>query len=328
MTERILVTGGAGYIGSTVASDLLARGYEVVVYDNLSRGHRAAVPDRAMLVAGDAGDRAALDALFRAHKFDAVMHFAASIEAGESMQIPELYFRNNSANALTLLEVVLAHRVTRFVFSSTAALYGSPGRAPIEESAVLAPVNAYGESKLLVERMLAWFHRVHALRYAALRYFNAAGASATLGEDHKPETHLIPLVLQVVLGKRERVAVYGTDYPTPDGTCVRDYIHISDLSSAHLLALEALKEEDRLIYNLGNGRGFSVQEVIGSARRVTGHAIPTLESARRPGDPAVLVASSEKIKRELRWKPKFIELDDIVRSAWEWRRAHPDGYGD
>jgi UDP-glucose 4-epimerase len=328
MAERILVTGGAGYIGSTVASDLLRRGYEVVVYDNMSRGHRGAVPAGATFVTGDVGDRAALDDLFRTHKLDAVMHFAASIEAGESMQIPELYFRNNSAKALTLLEVVLAYRVARFVFSSTAALYGNPERTPIEESAVLAPVNAYGESKLLVERMLAWFNRVHGLRYAALRYFNAAGATAALGEDHKPETHLIPLVLQVALGKRERIAVYGTDYPTPDGTCVRDYVHIADLASAHLLALEALREKDRLIYNLGNGRGFSVKEVIESVRRVTGHAIPAQETARRPGDPAVLVASSERIKRELRWKPKFAELDDIVRSAWDWRRKYPDGYKD
>jgi UDP-glucose 4-epimerase len=328
MAERILVTGGAGYIGSTVASDLLCRGYEVVVYDNMSRGRHGAVPAGATFVTSDVGDRTALGNLFRTHKFDAVMHFAASIEAGESMQIPELYFRNNSANALTLLEMVLAHRVARFVFSSTAALYGNPERTPIEESAVLAPVNAYGESKLLVERMLAWFNRVHGLRYAALRYFNAAGATAALGEDHKPETHLIPLVLQVALGKRERIAVYGTDYPTPDGTCVRDYVHIADLASAHLLALEALKENDRLIYNLGNGRGFSVKEVIESVRRVTGHAIPAQETARRPGDPAVLVASSERIKRELQWKPKFAELDDIVRSAWDWRRKHPDGYKD
>ena len=326
MTERILVTGGAGYIGSTVASDLLERGYEVVVYDNLSRGRRDAVPGRAKLVIGDVGDRAALKALFSEHIFDAVMHFAASIEAGESMQVPELYFRNNSANALTLLETVLAHRVPRIVFSSTAALYGNPKRTPIEEGDALEPVNAYGESKLLVERMLAWFHRVHGLRYAALRYFNAAGASRDRGEDHKPETHLIPLVLQVALGKRERIAVYGTDYPTPDGTCVRDYIHIADLSSAHLLALEALKDRDRLIYNLGNGRGFSVKEVIESVRRVTGHRIPAEETARRPGDPAVLVASSEKIKAELNWKPQYPELDDIVLSAWEWRRSHPDGY--
>ena len=326
MTERILVTGGAGYIGSTVASDLLERGYEVVVYDNFSRGRHDAVPSSATLVVGDVGDRAALDAAFREHKFDAVMHFAASIEAGESMQVPELYFRNNSANALTLLETVLAHRVPRIVFSSTAALYGNPKRTPIEEGDVLEPVNAYGESKLLVERMLAWFHRVHGLRYAALRYFNAAGASRDRGEDHKPETHLIPLVLQVALGKRERIAVYGTDYPTPDGTCVRDYIHIADLSSAHLLALEALKDRDRLIYNLGNGRGFSVKEVIESVRRVTGHRIPAEETARRPGDPAVLVASSEKIKAELNWKPQYPELDDIVLSAWEWRRSHPDGY--
>lgn len=326
--ERILVTGGAGYIGSVVAGELLKKGHDVVVFDNLSHGHRAAVPIGAALVVGDTGDRAAIDRLLQEQRFDAVMHFAAWIEAGESMQVPERYFRNNSANALTLLEAVLAQKIPRFVFSSTAALYGTPERTPIEETDTLAPINAYGESKLIVERMLAWFHRAHGLRYASLRYFNAAGASDGRGEDHHPETHLIPITLEAALGKRNHVAIYGTDYPTADGTCVRDYIHVADLASAHLLAAEALKEKEQLIYNLGNGRGFSVREVIESARRVTGRAIDAREADRRPGDPAVLVASSEKIRRELGWEPKHPELDDIVSTAWEWRRAHPDGYSE
>jgi UDP-glucose 4-epimerase len=328
MKECILVTGGAGYIGSVVAETLLWQGYDVTVLDNLSHGDRAAVPEGAAFVAGDIGDRTALDGVFQNRKFDAVMHFAAWIEAGESMQAPERYFRNNSSNALTLLETILSHKVPRFVFSSTAALYGTPERTPIEETDVLLPVNAYGESKLLVEKMLAWFHRIHGLRYASLRYFNAAGAMGGRGENHHPETHLIPLTLEVALGKRDQIAIYGTDYPTPDGTCVRDYVHVADLASAHLLALEALKKKAPLIYNLGNGRGFSVREVIESARKVTGHTIPARESSRRPGDPPVLVASSKKIRGELGWTPKHAELDDIVRSAWEWRRTRPNGYGE
>lgn len=327
MAERILVTGGAGYIGSVVVSQLVARGYEPVVYDDLSHGHRAALPHRAKLVVGDIGDRAALDRILGEHQFQAVMHFAAFIEAGESMQHPERFFRNNTANALTLLEAVLAHNVKRFVFSSTAALYGTPEKTPIDESAPLQPTNAYGESKLLVERMLEWLNRIHGLRYSCLRYFNAAGAAGEQGEDHHPESHLIPLALQVALGVRKEIGIFGTDYLTPDGTCVRDYVHVADLASAHLLVLEALKEKEKLIYNLGNGRGFSVREVIETVRKVTGHLIPVRESPRRPGDPAILVASSERIKRELGWNPKYADLESIVRSAWEWRKAHPDGYG-
>ncbi len=292
----------------------------------ISRTGRA-VPAGAKFVNGDTADRAGLDRIFREHRIDAVMHFAAFIEAGESMQVPEKYFRNNTANSLTLLEAMLEHKVRRLVFSSTAALYGTPERTPIEENDPLHPTNAYGESKLLVEQMLAWFHRIHGLRYASLRYFNAAGAAGEQGEDHVPESHLIPLTLQVALGQREHIAIYGTDYATPDGTCVRDYIHVSDLASAHVLVLDALRERDKLIYNLGNGRGFSVREVIERVRRVTGHAIPAVEAARRPGDPAVLVASSDKIKRELRWQPQFTSLESIVGSAWEWRRTHPEGYG-
>jgi UDP-glucose 4-epimerase len=328
MNECVLVTGGAGYIGGVVTSQLLARGYEVVVLDDLSNSCKASVAAGAKFVTGSIADRGLLDRIFSEHKIEAVMHFAAFIEAGESMKFPEKYFRNNTANALTLLEALLAHGVRRFVFSSTAALYGTPERTPIEESDKLQPTNAYGESKLLVERMLDWMNRIHGLRYACLRYFNAAGAAGELGEDHHPESHLIPLILQVALGQRESIAIYGTDYPTADGTCVRDYVHISDLASAHLLALEALKEKEKLIYNLGNGKGFSVREVIETVRRVTGHAIPVKEAGRRRGDPAVLVASSEKIKKELGWKPEYPGLESIIRTAWEWRRKHPNGYSD
>jgi UDP-glucose 4-epimerase len=331
---RVLVTGGAGYIGSVVAEELLQAGHQVVVFDNLSRGHRQAVPKNAELVVGDLADRALLDQLFRSRLidsrgFDAVMHFAALIEAGESMKAPEQFFRNNTANALTLLEAMLAARVKRFVFSSTAALYGNPERTPIAEDDALHPTNAYGESKLLVERMLRWFHQIHGLGYASLRYFNAAGASRPdQGEAHQPETHLIPRILEVALGRAEHVNIFGTDYATPDGTCVRDYIHVSDLARAHLLALEALApgNSSPLIYNLGNGQGFSVCEVVEVARKVTGHPVPVIESPRRAGDPAVLIASSERIRRDLGWQPRFPDLKTIVGSAWQWHRTHPDGY--
>jgi len=311
---RVLVTGGAGYIGSVVADELLQAGHDVVVFDNLSRGHRQAVPKNADLVVGDLADRAGLDQLLRSRAFDAVMHFAALIEAGESMKAPEEFFRNNTSNALTLLEAMLAARVTRF-----------------EEDDPVHPTNAYGESKLLVERMLAWFHQIHGLRYASLRYFNAAGASRPdQGEAHQPETHLIPRILQVALGRAQHVNIFGTDYATPDGTCIRDYIHVSDLARAHLLALEALEKEleesSPLIYNLGNGQGFSVREVVEVARKVTGHPVPVIESPRRAGDPAVLIASSEKIRRELGWQPRFPDLKAVVESAWQWHRVHPDGY--
>ncbi|HKW68420.1 MAG TPA: UDP-glucose 4-epimerase GalE [Terriglobales bacterium] len=325
---RILVTGGAGYIGSIVSAELLRAGHQVIVYDDLRHGHRRAVPKGAEFIVGEVGDREALGRAFEQHRPEAVMHFAALIEAGESMRLPERYFRNNTASSLTLLECMLQHGCKRLVFSSTAALYGNPERTPIEEDARLIPTNAYGESKLLVERMLAWFHRIHGLRYASLRYFNAAGGAGELGEDHQPESHLIPLVLQVALGKRPSIAIYGTDYPTPDGTCIRDYIHVLDLASAHVLALNALATRDQLIYNLGNGRGFSVRQVVEVARKVTGHAIAAEDAPRRPGDPAVLVASSEKICRELGWQPRYPELEQIVASAWEWRRQRPNGYGE
>lgn len=322
---RVLVTGGAGYIGSVVAQHLIAAGHQVVVYDNLSKGHRAVVPREAEFIAGDVGDRAAIDPALGGG-VDAVMHFAAFIEAGESMQAPERYFRNNSTHALTLLEAMRARGIKRLVFSSTAAVYGEPQRTPIEESAALRPNNAYGESKLMVEQMLAWFHRAYDLHYASLRYFNAAGAVGNLGEAHQPESHLIPLTLQVALGQREHISINGDDYPTADGTCVRDYIHVSDLAQAHLLALEALPTRSQLIYNLGNGEGFSVRQVIAACRKVTGHAIPEKVGPRRPGDPAVLVASSQKIRSELGWKPQITNLEDIVASAWEWHQRNPRGY--
>jgi UDP-glucose 4-epimerase len=324
---KVLVTGGAGYIGSVVAEELLQAGHGVVVFDNLSRGHRQAVPKNAELIVGDLADGASLVQLLSSRAIDAVMHFAALIEAGESMKFPEKFFRNNTANALTLLEAMLATGVKRFVFSSTAALYGNPERTPIEEDDPLRPTNAYGESKLLVERMLAWFQQIHGLRYASLRYFNAAGAARPdKGEAHQPETHLIPRILQVALGRAEHVNIFGTDYPTADGTCIRDYIHVSDLAHAHLLALHALEKSSPLIYNLGNGQGFSVRQVVEVARKVTGHPIPVIESPRRPGDPEALIASSRKIRSELDWRPRFADLESIVDSAWQWHRSHPDGY--
>jgi UDP-glucose 4-epimerase len=317
---KILVTGGAGYIGGTVARLLLERGHSVVVYDNLCHGQRSMVPPGATFVEGDVADSKRLEALFASDSFAGVMHFAALIEAGESMQRPEIYFRNNTAATLGLLEAMLRKNLKRLVFSSTAAVYGEPVSTPIGEDAALCPTNAYGESKLLVENMLSWIHRVHGLRYASLRYFNVAGAIPGRGEAHEPESHLIPLILDVALGRRKNIKIFGQDYPTPDGTCVRDYIHVEDLAEAHLLAFEALDGRDRMIYNLGNGRGFSVREVVDSARRVTGHPIPVDELPRRPGDPAVLIASSTKIGADLGWKPKYTQLDEIVLSAWEWHQ--------
>lgn len=323
---NILVTGGAGYIGSIVAQELLTAGHIVIVYDNLSRGYRRAVPADATFVQGDIADRGKLDRLFSHFAFDAVMHFAAFTEAGESMKAPEIYFRNNAVHTLTLLEAVCAAGVKRFVFSSTAAVYGEPKLVPIKEDDLMLPTNAYGESKAMVERMLEWFNRIHGLHYASLRYFNAAGSQGELGEAHRPESHLIPLVLQVALGMRKNISIFGTDYRTPDGSCIRDYIHVRDLAKAHMLCLEALSTHHRLIYNLGTGKGFSVREVISTVRQVTGHPIPAVESERRPGDPAVLIASPKKIKRELGWKTQHSELAEIIESAWTWMKAHPAGY--
>lgn len=334
---KVLVTGAEGFIGSHLTEALVRCGHEVrafVLYNSFdSRGwldHCAAdVRGKFEVFAGDIRDPHGVRLGLKG--CDAVLHLAALIEAGESMKAPEVFFRNNTANALTLLEAMLAAGVKRFVFSSTAALYGNPERTPIQEDDALAPTNAYGESKLLVERMLAWFHRIHGLRYASLRYFNAAGASRPdQGEAHQPESHLIPRILAVALGRAQHANIFGTDYATPDGTCVRDYIHVSDLARAHLLAVDALAKEREnsvpLIYNLGNGQGFSVRQVVDVARQVTGHPIPVIESPRRPGDPAVLIASSEKIRRELGWQPRFPDLQTIVESAWQWHRAHPNGY--
>ncbi len=340
---KIFVTGGAGYIGGTVAGLFAEMGHMPVVFDNLSHGRREMLPPGIEFIEGELADRKALESIFenarkQGQPFDAVLHFAALIEAGESMVRPELFFRNNTASTLSLLEAMLACGPKRLVFSSTAAVYGEPETVPIKEDARLAPANPYGQSKLLVEEMLVWLNRIHGLRYASLRYFNVAGApegpgGITRGEAHDPETHLIPLVLDVALGRRASIRIYGDDYPTPDGTCIRDYIHVSDLADAHLLALAALgsdfkdgsgpsnpRDQGPLIYNLGNGQGFSVLEVIESARRVTGHPIPAEIHPRRPGDPAVLVASSEKAIRELGWKPRYTSLDDIIRTAWIWHQ--------
>ncbi len=324
---RILVTGGAGYIGSIVAEHLVEAGDEVVVLDNLSQGHRAAVPPRAGFVQGDVGDRTLLDGIFGSQEIDGVMHFASYTLVGESMQQPFLYLRDNVVNGLTLLQAMVEHGVRRFILSSSANLFGEPERIPIDEAEVIAPGSPYGESKRILERVLHWLDQIHGLRYAALRYFNAAGATVERGEDHHPETHLVPIVLQVALGKRDQLVLFGDDYPTRDGTCVRDYIHVSDLASAHILALRALDQGSR-VYNLGNGQGFTNKEVVAVAREVTSHPIPAVVGARRAGDPAVLVASSERIRTGLAWRPRYPNLRDIVASAWEWHRRHPDGYGD
>jgi UDP-glucose 4-epimerase len=324
---RILVTGGAGYIGSVVAAELLSARHEVVVFDNLSQGHRAAVPDRAFFVEGDLADRAAIDRLFDSYSIDAVMHFASHTLVGESMHKPFLYLGRNVVNGLNLLESMAQHGVKRFILSSTANLFDRPRRMPIDEAENIIPGSPYGESKNILERMLAWLDRTIGLRYAALRYFNAAGDTPERGEDHEPETHLIPLVLGVALGQRDQVTIFGDDYPTPDGTCVRDYVHIVDLAQAHILALESL-DRGSAVYNLGNGEGFSVKQVIETAREITGHPIPAVIGPRRAGDPATLVASSEKIRRELGWQPRFPSLREIVDSAWQWHRSHPKGYAD
>jgi UDP-glucose 4-epimerase len=331
---KILVTGGAGYVGGTVAELLTEKGHEAIVFDNLSHGRSDLLSARVPLIQGELADRQALENIFKSARdagrpFDGVLHFAALIEAGESMRRPEIYFRNNTAGTLSLLEAITACAVPRLVFSSTAAVYGEPESIPIQEDARLEPTNPYGQSKLLVEQMLLWFNRIHGLRYASLRYFNVAGApegphGVTRGEAHEPESHLIPLVLDVALGRRPSIRIFGDDYPTPDGTCIRDYIHVSDLADAHLLALNALERkgenQPHLVYNLGNGQGFSVRDVVSSARRVTGHPIPEVMEPRRPGDPAVLVASSAKALRELGWKPRYTALDDIVRTAWLWHQ--------
>ena len=314
-------------MGSATCERLIGDGHSVVVFDNLQQGHRVAIPDEAEFVEGDLSSPDAIRAALDAHRPDGVMHFAANSLVGESMEKPMKYLGENVANAANLLTAMTELGVKRFILSSTANLFAEPETIPISESERIVPGSAYGESKYLIERMLPWLEETKGLRYACLRYFNAAGATETRGEDHDPETHLIPLVLQVALGQREQIKVFGSDWETPDGTCVRDYVHILDLAAAHLKAFEALEEKSRT-YNLGNGQGFSVLEVIESARRITGHAIPSENVERRAGDVARLVADSAAIKRDLGWKPEFADLDSIVASAWKWHQLHPDGYAD
>lgn len=326
---NILVTGGAGYIGSIVTEELVKQGDKVVVFDNLYYGHRAAVHPEAIFVEGDLAERAAVKSLFDTYAIEAVMHFASYTLVGESMEQPFKYLGDNVTNGLNLLQAAVAHGARRFILSSTANLFEDPERMPIDEQERIVPGSPYGESKNILERILHWLDRVYGFRYAALRYFNAAGASPSggRGEDHDPETHLIPLTLQVALGQREKVTIFGADYPTHDGTCVRDYIHVADLAQAHILALRALDQGSRT-YNLGNTQGHTVKEVIETCRQVSGHPIPAEIGPRRPGDPAVLIASSEKIRRELGWEPRYPGLQTIVEHAWEWHRTHPRGYGD
>ena len=322
---KILVTGGAGYIGSIVVEQLVAAGESVVVFDNLYQGHLQAVHPEAVFVKGDLADRAAVDAVMAEHRPEGIMHFASHTLVGESMQKPFLYIGDNVTNGLNLLQSAVEHGVRRFILSSTANLFDEPERIPIAETERIVPGSPYGESKYIMERLLHWLDRIYGFRYAALRYFNAAGASAERGEDHHPELHLIPIVLQVALGKRDKVMIFGDDYPTHDGTCVRDYIHVLDLAQAHILALRRLDQGSRR-YNLGNGQGFSVKEVIETARQITGHPIPAEVGPRRPGDPAVLVASSETLRRELGWTPNYPDVREIIASAWRWHVAHPNGY--
>lgn len=328
---HILVTGGAGYIGSTTAALFIQAGHKVTIIDNLFRGHREAIPPGADFVQGDIGDRGTLDTLFQMGSFDAVAHFAALIEAGESMEKPGVYFRNNTAYSLNLLETMIAHNVKRLVFSSTAAVYASQ-KHTLSEDDPYGPSNVYGETKLMIENMIRWFHQQSGLNYAILRYFNACGAvldqngKAIRGEAHTPETHLIPLTLQVPMGKRDAISIFGTDYETADGTCIRDYVHILDLGQAHVLALDAIDDRGAMTYNLGNGRGYSVREVIEVARKVTGVPFKVIEAPRRPGDGAMLVASAEQVNHDLGWTPKYPDLETIISSAWEWHKSHPNGY--
>src|SRR4051812_16799446 len=322
---NVFVTGGAGYIGSVCVEELINAGHQVTVLDNLSEGHRSAVDTRARFIQGDLGDPTLIGPALREAKAEAVIHFAAHALVGESMTNPAKYFRNNVAKGLELLQASVEVGVKKFVFSSTCATYGPPERVPMTEDLPQRPINPYGESKLMFEKMLHWYQQIHGLEFVAFRYFNAAGASERFGEHHRVETHLIPNVLKVTLGQAKQCEIFGTDYPTADGTCIRDYIHIIDLADAHIIAMEPGRKG---FYNLGNGDGYSVREVIATCEKVAGKKIPTIERARRPGDPPRLVASAEKAKAELGWKPKYPKLEQIVSTAWEWHRKHPNGYSD
>ncbi len=323
---KVLVAGGAGYIGSVAVDALLAAGHEVAVLDNFYQGHRAAVNEAAAFYEIDLADRIAIRNCLGEFKPDSIMHFAAYTLVGESVEQPFKYLGDSVANAINLISTAIDHGVQRFIFSSTANLFDEPEAMPIPPHNKIVPGSPYGESKFFVERILHWAHRCKGLRYACLRYFNASGCTALRGEDHDPETHLIPIVIQVALGQRKSIKIFGDDYPTPDGTCVRDYIHVEDLASAHVLALEALQEREVLHYNLGNGNGFSVKEVIDTVREVSGREIPAEVTERRPGDPAILIADSTKIREELGWKPKHGDLRSIVQTAWDWHLANPHGY--
>jgi UDP-glucose 4-epimerase len=322
---KIFVVGGAGYIGSICAELLLDEGQEVAIFDNLSEGHRRAVDSRATFIRGDLADRAQIQTALSKTRPDAVMHFAANALVGESMRDPSKYFRNNICNGLNLLDAMVVTGVQQIVFSSTCAIFGPPDRVPIDEAAPARPINPYGESKLAFEKILHWYDQIHGLKFVSLRYFNAAGATEEFGEDHRQETHLIPNVLKVALGQKPNVEIYGTDYETPDGTCIRDYIHIVDLARAHILALGAATSA---FYNLGTGGGSSVREVIAVCSKITGRNISTIEKPRRPGDPPRLIASSEKIKSELGWRSQFQSLEAIIESAWKWHLKFPCGYED
>lgn len=322
---KIFVTGGAGYIGSICVESMLNRGFQVTVFDNLTEGHRAAVDPRAKFVKGDLANREEVARALGASQAEAVMHFGANALVGESMTNPAKYFRNNVANGINLLDAMLECGVRKFIFSSTCATYGSPERVPIDEGHPQRPINPYGSSKLMFEQILRWYDAAYGIRHVILRYFNAAGCTEKYGEHHRVESHLIPNILFVALGKKPHLEIYGTDYDTPDGTCIRDYIHILDLADAHILALD---RKESSIYNLGNGEGYSVQQVLHSARRTTGHVIPAVEKARRPGDPSRLVSASQRVIRELGWNPRFPKIDQIVESAWDWHKAHPEGYPD
>ena len=322
---KIMVCGGAGYIGSACTEYLLDHGHEVVVFDSLVTGHASAIDPRAEFICGDLGDRELLMQSVKAGQFEAIMHFAAFSLVGESMENPGKYFRNNLCNAINMADAAVEGGVRIIVFSSTAATFGEPDEIPIRETTTQCPINPYGESKLCFEKVLYWYNKVHGLQYAALRYFNAAGATVNFGEDHHPETHLIPIILQVAQNRREKIMIYGDDYDTPDGTCIRDYIHILDLAQAHMLALNAPESGH---YNLGTGNGLSVKEIIEAARKVTGHPIPAEIAPRRAGDPPRLIACSELIKEKLGWQPKFEAAETIIESAWKWIQKHPDGYSD